>query len=123
MEIQEPINETDIEIQVSVPKNSKMAITSLVFALLGPFSAGTAWIASLSNFLRVPSPLIMVPFSCILTWLAGLIVGIISLSRIKKSQAELLGKEYAIVAIIVSGFWMFLLFIAFVLPGIYYVNS
>ena len=65
----------------------------------------------------------MVLFSYILTWPVGLIVGIISLSRIKKSQAKLLGKEYAVVAIIVSGFWMFLLFIAFVLPGIYYVNS
>lgn len=104
-------------------KTSKMAIISIVFGILGPFSAGAMWVASCSNFLTVVRPLIIFPFSCGITWILGLASGIKSLEQINKSEGQLLGKEYAIIGIITSGLWMLLILAAFLLPAIYSVNS
>lgn len=104
-------------------KTSKLAIISMVFGILGPFSAGAMWIVSYSNFLNVGSPLIIFPFSCGIAWILGLALGVKSLEQINDSEGQLHGKEYALVGIITSTVWMIVILICLLLPAIYSINS
>ena len=114
--------ETDAVIQ-SKPKISKMAVFSVVFGILGPLSAGTVFLISSSNFMNIEYPFIMSPLSYSVAWILGLAFGVKSLERIEKSEGQLLGKEYAIIGIVTSVVWMFLIFVCFLLPTIFSVNS
>lgn len=119
---EEVISEIDTILQ-SKPKTSKLAIVSIVFGILGPFSAGTMWLASCSNFLKIGSPLIISFFSCGVAWIIGLASGIKSLEQINSSEGQLHGEECAIVGIVTSTVWMLLILVGFLLPTIYSVNS
>ena len=117
------VDETGIDSQSQEAKVSKLAVASMVFAILGPFSTGALWIVSLSEFLSVGDPTVITLFSCSLAWILGLVLGIKSLEQIESSQGQLLGKEYALVGIIVSAIWMILILAAFLLPASFSVNS
>ena len=114
--------ETDAVVQ-SKPKTSKMAIFSVVFGILGPLSAGTVFLISLSNFMNIAFPFIMSPLSYSVAWILGLAFGVKSLEQIEKSEGQLLGKEYAIIGIVTSAVWMFLILVCFLMPAIFSVNS
>lgn len=117
------VDETGIDSQPQEVKVSKLAVASMVFAILGPFSTGALWIVSLSEFLSVGDPTIITLFSCSLAWILGLVLGIKSLEQIESSQGQLLGREYALVGIIVSAIWMILILAALLLPASFSVNS
>ncbi len=117
------VDETGIDSQPQEVKVSKLAVASMVFAILGPFSTGALWIVSLSGFLSVGDPTIITLFSCSLAWILGLVLGIKSLEQIESSQGQLLGREYALVGIIVSAIWMILILAALLLPASFSVNS
>lgn len=117
------VTETGIDSQPQEVKVSKLAVASMVFAILGPFSTGALWIVSLSEFLSVGDPTIITLFSCSLAWILGLVLGIKSLEQIESSQGQLLGREYALVGIIVSAIWMILILAALLLPASFSVNS
>lgn len=117
------VDETGIDSQPQEVKVSKLAVASMVFAILGPFSAGALWVVSLSEFLSVGDPTIITLFSCSLAWILGLVLGIKSLEQIESSQGQLLGREYALVGIIVSATWMILILAALLLPASFSVNS
>lgn len=117
------VDETGIDSQPQEVKVSKLAVASMVFAILGPFSTGALWIVSLSDFLSVGDPTIITLFSCSLAWILGLVLGIKSLEQIESSQGQLLGREYALVGIIVSAIWMILILAALLLPASFSVNS
>ena len=119
---EEIIIETDAIVQ-SKPKISKMAIFSVVFGIFGPLSAGTVFLVSLSNFMDIAFPFVMSPLSYSVAWILGLAFGAKSLKQIEKSEGQLLGKEYAIIGIVTSAVWMFLIFVCFLLPTIFSVNS
>lgn len=117
------VDETGIDSQPQEVKVSKLAVASMVFAILGPFSAGALWVVSLSEFLSVGDPTIITLFSCSLAWILGLVLGIKSLEQIESGQGQLLGREYALVGIIVSAIWMILILAALLLPASFSVNS
>ncbi len=117
------VDETGIDSQPQEVKVSKLAVASMVFAILGPFSAGALWVVSLSDFLSVGDPTVITLFSCSLAWILGLVLGIKSLEQIESSQGQLLGREYALVGIIVSAIWMILILAALLLPASFSVNS
>ncbi len=117
------VDETGIDSQPQEVKVSKLAVASMVFAILGPFSTGALWIVSLSEFLSVGDPTVITLFSCSLAWILGLVLGIKSLEQIESSQGQLLGREYALVGIIVSAIWMILILAALLLPASFSVNS
>lgn len=77
------------------PKTSGMAITSLVLGILGLFSCGV-------------------------TALVGLVLGIVALVKIRNSQGRLSGNGLAIAGIIVSGIFLVMLpiFAAMLLPAL-----
>lgn len=104
-------------------KTSKLAVASLVFGILGPFSAGAMWLVSLIDFLVIPNTMLTALFSCGLTWILGLVLGIKSLKQIENEKEQLLGKEYAIAGIVVSATWMVLILASLLLPALFYVNS
>lgn len=119
---EEIIIETDA-VEQSEPKTSKIAIISAVFGILGPLSAGTFLLVSLSNFMNITFPFVMAPLSYSVAWIPGIAFGAKSLVQINDSEGKLLGKEYAIIGIVTSSVWMFLIFICFLLPSIFTVNS
>jgi len=95
----------------------------MVFGMLGPFSAGAMWIISFNNFLVIARPFFVALFSFGLAWVLGLALGIQSLKRIENSRGRLLGKQYALGAIVISAAWMVLILAGLLLPMLFYVNS
>ena len=116
------MNPVDIDSQSRGLKISGLAISSAVFAIMAPFTAGLMWILSFNNCLTTGASFTLALFSCSMAGL-GLILGTKSLERIKKTPEQLVGAEYAVVGILTSVVWMFLIFAGLLLPGIYYVNS
>ncbi|MHC4619234.1 MAG: hypothetical protein ACYTEQ_15930 [Planctomycetota bacterium] len=123
MENDETLNEICFDSCHQMPKTSRLAVISLVFGILGPFSAGAMWVASFNNFLTIGNPRVMALFSCIAAWILGLILGTKSLGQIDSSQGQLTGKEYANVGIATSALWMVVILASILLPAIFYVNS
>jgi len=119
----EILSETDIDLRIQKVKISKLAVTSMVFGILGPLSAGALWIVSFSDFLTIGSPRIITFFSCSLAWILGLVLGVKSLEQIENSEGRLLGKEYAMVGILVSAVWMALILVGLLMPAFFSVNS
>lgn len=120
---EETISEVYNDAESQEQRISKLAVTSMVFAILGPFSSGALWILSFNSLFAVRSPLIMALFSCGLAWILGLLLGQISLEQIRNSGGQLVGREYAIVGIVLSTTWMLLIFVSLLLPALYSVNS
>jgi hypothetical protein len=126
MENEETVNINELypaEVLSREPKVSKLAVSSLIFGMLGPLSAGTMWIVSFSDFLTVRRPVIVGLFSCGAAWILGLILGIKSLERIEHSEGQLLGREYAVGGVVISAVWMVLILAVLLLPALFYVNS
>ena len=121
--MEEAISEIDVNPQNLNPKTSKLAIMSMLFGVLGPFSCGIMWMVSLNDFLKIGTGFMMVAFSCGLAWILGLVLGAKSLGQVKSSEGQLVGREYAIAGIMISTAWMALIFIGLLLPALYYVNS
>jgi hypothetical protein len=119
---EEIINGSDAALQ-SKSETSKMAILSAVFGILGPLSAGIMWLTSQSQSLNTGSTLIAPFFSYGIGWILGLVSGVKSLEQIENSEGRLHGKEYAIVGIVTSAVWLFLILTFFLLPTIFSVNS
>lgn len=105
------------------PRISKLAVASMVFGILGPFSSGAMWVLSFNSLFAVRSPVITALFSCGFAWILGLLLGQRSLEQIRNSAGQLVGREYAIVGIILSTTWMLLIFVSLLLPALYSVNS
>ena len=116
-------NEIDIDSQAQKERISKLAVASMVFGILGPFSSGALWIVSLSGFLTVGNPHIITFFSCSLAWILGLALGVKALQQIENSQGQLTGREYAIVGISISVVWMVLILAGLFMPAFFSVNS
>jgi len=116
------MNPVDIDSQSQDLKISGLAISSAVFAIMGPFTAGFMWILSFNNCLTTGASFTLAFFSCSMAGL-GLILGTKSLERIKDTPEQLSGTDYAVVGIFTSVAWLFLIFVGLLLPGIYYVNS
>lgn len=123
MENKEIISEIYSRAESQEPKISALAVASIVFAILGPFSSGAMWILSFNNFFTVPSPLVMALFSCGVAWILGLVLGGKSLKQINNCEGQLVGREYAIVGILLSIVWMLLIFVCFLLPALFSLNS
>ena len=119
----EIIRETGISSQDQQAEISKLAVASMVFGILGPFSSGTLWIVSSSDFLSIGAHHLIILFSCSLAWILGLALGVKSLQQIENSQGQLTGREYAIVGISVSAVWMVFVLTGFLMPAFFYVNS
>jgi hypothetical protein len=117
------VDETGIDSQPQEVKVSKLAVASMVFAILGPFSTGALWIVSLSEFLSVGDPTVINLFSCSLAWILGLVLGVKALQQIENSQERLAGREYALIGISISEVWMILLLVALPLPAFFSINS
>ncbi len=127
MENEEVISETGSNSQSQKLKTSRLAITSMVFAILGPFLFGPMLILlfyGLSFYdLITQSPYIMTLFSCILAWILGLVLGMKSLGQIDNSQGQLVGRAYAIAGIAISLAWILSILGGLFFPALYYVNS
>lgn len=125
METQETINEIDTNFLSQKPKTSRLAVWSMVFAILGPFCFGLMWMVSFLSFRELIKvcPYSMTFFSCVVAWILGLILGIKSLGQIENSHGQLAGKEYAIMGIAISMAWALFLFGGLFLPLLFYVNS
>jgi len=117
------VSETDLNLQDQKAKTSKLAVLSMVFGILGPFSSGTLWIVSSSDFLSIGAHHLIILFSCSLAWILGLALGVKSLQQIENSQGQLTGREYAIVGISASAVWMVFVLTGFLMPAFFYVNS
>lgn len=65
MENEETVSETDTGLQSQELKISKLAIASIAFGVLGPFSSGAMWVLSFSNFLTIGKSFIVVPFPAV----------------------------------------------------------
>jgi len=126
MEKEEVISEAGSNSQSQKLKASRLAITSMVFAILGPFLFAPMLILlfyGLSFYdLITQSPYIMTLFSCILAWILGLILGIKSLGQIDNSQGLLVGRAYAIAGIAISLAWILSILGGLFFPALYYVN-
>lgn len=122
MQNEEVITETEVDLQSQMPRISKLAITSVVFGISGPFSSGVTWIASVNNFV-IGSHFVMVIFSCGVASILGLLLGVRSLEQIRNSEDKLIGREYAIVGTVTSAVWLFLVFVGLFLPTIHSINS
>ena len=118
-------SEIDIDSQAQKERVSKLAVASVVFGILGPFSAGFLWVVSLSYFLTVEKlgTGIITFFSCSLPWVLGLVLGVKALQQIENSQGQLTGREYALIGISVSAVWMILLLVALPMPAFFSINS
>lgn len=127
MESEETISETDTNLQSQKSKTSRLAITSMVFAILGPFLFGPMFILmfyGLSFYdLIIQGPYITTFLSCILAWILGLVLGIKSLGQIDNSQGQLVGRAYAIAGIAISLAWILSILGGLFFPVLYYVNS
>jgi hypothetical protein len=122
MEYEQNVDQVTCE-WTSRPGISKLAVGSLVFATLGPLSAGAMWILSFNDFTNTPNAIMTGVFSCGLTWVLGLLFAIRSLDNITASRGRLLGKEYAVAGAVISGSWLIFILAALFLPALFYVNS
>jgi len=122
MENEENIIQADVVSQSREPRVSSLAIASAVFGILGPFSSGAMWIASINDFV-IRSHFMMAVFSCGVASILGLLLGTKALLQIKSSEGRLTGREYAIVGTATSAIWLFLIFVGLFLPVIHSVNS
>lgn len=129
MENEGTISETEVASEIGIDSQaqkervSKLAVASVVFGILGPFSAGALWIVSFSDFLTIGNPNIITFFSSSLAWILGLVLGVKSLEQIENSQGRLTGREYALVGVSISAVWMVLILAAFLMPAFFSVNS
>ena len=123
----ETVSETDTNLQSQKSKTSRLAITSMVFAIFGPFLFGPMFILmfyGLSFYdLIIQGPYITTFLSCILAWILGLVLGIKSLGQIDNSQGQLVGRAYAIAGIAISLAWILSILGGLFFPVLYYVNS
>ena len=127
MENEEVISETGSNSQSQKLKTSRLAITSMAFAIFGPFLFGPMLILlfyglSFRNLL-IQSPYRMTSLSCVVAGILGLVLGIKSLGQIDNSQGLLAGRGYAIAGIAISISWILLILAVLLLPALYYVNS
>ena len=120
---EETISEIDTDAQSQKREISRFAIASMVFGMLGPFTAGAMWILSFNDFFTIRSSLIVVLFSCGVAWILGLVLGGKSLEQISNSEGQLAGTEFAVAGILLSVVWMLLIFVALLLPAFFSVNS
>jgi len=129
MENEGTISETEVASEIGIDSQaqkervSKLAVASVVFGILGPFSAGALWIVSFSNFLTIGNPNIITFFSSSLAWILGLVLGVKSLEQIENSQGRLTGREYALVGVSISAVWMGLILAALLMPAFFSGNS
>jgi len=123
MQDKEDITKTIIESIAQKQNINKLAIASLILGISGPFSAGIMWVGTLNNFLTISQSSLWLPFSYGFTSVLGLIFGIKSLKKIEAGEGHLAGNEYAIVGIIASAAWMFIILIGLFLPVIFSINS
>jgi len=129
MENEGTISETEVASEIGIDSQaqkervSKLAVASVVFGILGPFSAGALWIVSFSDFLTIGNPNIITFFSSSLAWILGLVLGVKSLEQIENSQGRLTGREYALVGVSISAVWMVLILAALLMPAFFSVNS
>lgn len=123
MESEEALGQTYAGVKSHEPRISGLALASLVFGVLGPFSSGVMWILGFNGLFTKRSPLIMVVLSCAVAWILGLALGAKSLVQIGTSERQIAGREYAIVGIVVSTMWMLVVFICIFMPALYSVNS
>lgn len=129
MENEGTISETEVASEIGIDSQaqkervSKLAVASVVFGILGPFSAGALWIVSFSDFLTIGNPNIITFFSSSLAWILGLVLGVKSLEQIENSQGQLTGREYALVGVSISAVWMVLILAALLMPAFFSVNS
>lgn len=123
MENEETLSQTYAGAQCHEPRISGLAVGSLVFGALGPFSSGVMWILTLNDLSTQRSPFMMVVFSCAVSWILGLALGAKSLVQIETSERQIAGREYAIVGMILSTVWMLVVFMSFFMPALYSVNS
>jgi hypothetical protein len=114
--------ETDAAPESVQPRSSGFAFFSAILGILGPFSAGVMWIASVNNFV-IRANLIMTFFACGLTSLLGLLLAIISFEQIRGSEGSLKGREYAVIGTCTSAAWLLMVCIGLLLPVIHSVNS
>ena len=105
------------------PKLSKLALTSLVLAAMGPMSAGAMWVGSFNDFPDVANPQFVAIFSCGPAWILAVLLGTRALKVICQSQGRLVGREYALAAIVISAAWMIHVFVALLLPALFSINS
>lgn len=122
MQCQENTVETGIIPESEESRTSKLAILSAAFGILGPFSAGAMWIASVNNFV-IRSHLVMTILSCGVISLLGLLLATKSFEKIRNSEGHLTGREYAIVGNFTSAAWLLLISVGLLLPVIHSVNS
>lgn len=111
------------EVLGAAPRTSVLAVASLVFGVLGPFSAGAMWIVSFNDFINVENRIIVGIFSCGAAWILGLVLGVMSLEQIEGSEEHLAGKEYATAGIVVSAAWMIVIVTGLLMPPLFCVNS
>ncbi len=129
MVTEETINDVISDIINNKIKTSKLAVMSMVFGLLAPVCFGAVWITSLfSSYLSYDGLItmgryILISFSYSAAWILGLMLGLKSLEKIRKSEQRLVGKAYAFIGISISAVWMVLLIARFLLPALFYVNS
>lgn len=120
---EETMNEIFVAVESERPRISKLAIASTVFGLFGPFWCGAMWILSLNDFFAIPSPHVVALFACGGAWILGIVLGKQSFEQIQSSEGQLIGREYAVVGIVISTAWMLLVLVVVLLPALHSVNS
>ncbi|UCG57376.1 MAG: hypothetical protein JSU70_21225 [Phycisphaerales bacterium] len=120
---EETMNEVSVEAENETPRISKLAIASTVFGLFGPFYCGAMWILSLNDFFAIPSAHVVALFACGGAWILGILLGKKSLEQIENSEGQLIGREYAVVGVVISTAWMLLILVVVLLPALHSVNS
>jgi hypothetical protein len=108
------MSETDTNAQTQKPKTSKLAVTSLVFGLLGPivyFALTTEWFYELS--LKEPLGVLgtISGLLCFFAGLMGILCAIASSGQIKNSQGHLVGRWYANMGFVISLLWTLFVFL------------
>ncbi|HUT29721.1 MAG TPA: hypothetical protein VMX13_08015 [Sedimentisphaerales bacterium] len=123
MENEQLSDELAVEQLSAEPRISALAVTSLVFGMVGPFFAGAMWVLSFNDFIILEDTLIVAVFSCGIAWILGLIIGAKSIERIDGSEGRLFGKEYAVVGVVASAAWMVLILAGLLMPALFCINS
>ncbi len=105
------------------PKLSKLALSAIALAAMGPMSAGAMWIGSFNDFPAIANPQAVAIFSCGPAWILAVLFGTRALKVICQSQGRLIGREYAMGAIVISAVWMILVLVALLMPALFSINS
>ncbi len=125
MEMEQKIDDVSSDIINQKPKTSKMAVASMVLAILAPccfFAARIVSFFSSHDIINV-GRYIMTAFSCSVAWILGLVLGMMSFEKIRNSEKHLIGTAYAVVGISISAIWFILLVVRFLLPALFYAVS